>query len=68
MTPLLEPEIQDAMLDILPEDGPLALSIMAQLSANMLTSINGANVDDFIADLKSNLETYKAMDAKKAIN
>ena len=70
MTALIEPIIQDEILNILPNDGPLALALMAQLSANMLLSINGPSFDDFIADVRSNLNFYKELEAKnkKAAN
>lgn len=55
----IEPEIQDKILVILPNDGPLSLKLMAQLTANMIISINDANVTDFIADLHYNLAQYE---------
>lgn len=55
----IEPDIQEAILDALPNDGSLALKLMAQLIANMLLSIKDANVNNFINDLKLNLQLYE---------
>jgi len=54
----IEPEIQDAILDILPNDPAIALDVMAQLSANMLVSIP-ADLDKFIENLKIRFAAYK---------
>jgi hypothetical protein len=54
----IEPEIQEKILDILPEDGSLALRLVAQLAANMILSIEGATIGSFVAELKENLEQY----------
>lgn len=59
MADTVEPETQEKILDVLPEDGPLSLKIMAQLSANMILSIDNANIDDFIADLRKNMGEYQ---------
>ena len=59
MNHTIEPEIQDNILTILPNDGPTALKVMAQLSANMLISIKDANVNDFVTDLKLQLSLYE---------
>lgn len=53
------PDVQEKILDALPSDGLIALGVMSQLTANMIISINGANINDFIADLKSNLALYE---------
>lgn len=54
----IEPEIQDKILDILPNDPSIALDIMAQLSANMLVSIP-SDLDKFIENLKVKHAAYK---------
>lgn len=55
----LEPDIQEKILDILPNDGTLALKVMSQLTANMLISIKNANFVDYINNLKSDLALYE---------
>lgn len=55
----IEPECQDKILDILPDDGNLALKVMAQLSANMLLSIKGADLGLFIKDIQDNFAAYR---------
>lgn len=59
MMQTIEPDIQDAILTLLPNDGPTALTVMAQLTANMLISIDGANINDYIAELKTQLAGYE---------
>jgi len=60
MTPdTIEPYIQEAILDVLPNDGHKALDVMAQLTANMILSINNANIDDYIKNLKNHLASYE---------
>lgn len=59
MIKTIEPEIQDRVLDILPNDGKLALKVMAQLSANMLLSINGSDLGLFIKDIQDNFSAYR---------
>lgn len=55
----IEPDIQEKILDVLPSDGPLALKVMSQLTANIIISINGANVNEFIDTLKSDIALYE---------
>lgn len=55
----IEPDIQDKILNILPDDGTLALKLMSQLTANMLISIKNANYADFITNLKNDLALYE---------
>ena len=55
----IEPDIQDNILTILPDDGPLALKVINQLAANMIISIKDANINDFITELKSNIANYE---------
>jgi len=59
MPDTIEPDIQDAIVDILPNDGHKALEVMAQLTANMIISINNANIDDYIKNLKNHLASYE---------
>ncbi len=56
----IEPDIQEKILDALPADGPLALKVMAQLSANMLLEIKGADLGLFIKDIQDNHAAYRA--------
>jgi hypothetical protein len=56
--PTIEPEIQEQILNILPDDGPLALKIMCQLLANMIMSINHTKLGWVIAEIKTNLVNY----------
>ena len=55
----IEPDVQNKLLDILPEDGTLALKVINQLVANMIISIKDANINDFITELKSNIANYE---------
>lgn len=48
LTSTVEPDAQDSILDVLPRDGSVALEVMAQLSANMVTSIPEADLESFI--------------------
>lgn len=60
MTPItIEPDIQEAILDILPDNGPKALDVMAQLTANMIIKIKGANINDYVKNLKRHLALYE---------
>lgn len=59
MSKTIEPDIQDAILTILPNDPTLALKVMAQLTANMIISINNANINSYIEDLKLQLASYE---------
>jgi len=55
----IEPDIQEAILDILPDSGPRALDVMAQLTANMIIEIKGANINDYVENLKKHLALYE---------
>ena len=55
----IEPDIQSAILDILPNDGPLAIRLMCQLLANMILSIRADNIDDVINRIRSELAEYE---------
>lgn len=55
----IEPEIQEIILDALPSDGDRALEVMAQLTANMIISIKGANIITYIENLKHHLAQYE---------
>lgn len=60
MTPqTIEPAIQEAILDILPADGPKAIELICQLLANMILSIDKANINDTIALLKGHLAAHE---------
>lgn len=54
----IEPDIQDTILTALPGDGPLALEVMAQLSANMVLSIRGADLESFIERVRHHYISY----------
>lgn len=60
MNPTIEPGTQEEILKLLPDDGPEALKIMAQLIANMLLSIHGADLGLFIKDVQDNLAAYRS--------
>lgn len=55
----IEPDIQEAILDILPSDDDIAIRLVCQLLANMILSINGANINDAINEIKINLDEYQ---------
>ena len=56
---IIEPDIQEKILDILPDDGAKALNLMAQLTANMIISIDNANVKNYIESLHSHLASME---------
>ena len=55
----IEPDIQEAILDILPDDGLLAIRLMCQLLANMIISIRADNIDDVINHIRAELVSYE---------
>ena len=55
----IKPDIQNAILDILPDDGPLATRLMCQLLANMIISIGEDNIDDVINRIRLELASYE---------
>jgi hypothetical protein len=56
--PTIEPEIQEIILETLPDEGNTALEVMAQLSANMVLSIPGAKIDLFLNMVRAHYEAY----------
>lgn len=59
MNQTIEPDIQEAILAILPDDGPTAINLICQLLANMILSIDKANINDTIMLLKDHLAAYE---------
>jgi hypothetical protein len=59
INPAIEPDIQEEILHILPDPPKLALRVMAQLTGNMLVSINGPTFEEYVADLKAQYLIYK---------
>lgn len=55
----IEPRIQKAILDILPDDGTIAIEVMCQLMANMILSIDKINVNLVVELIKFNLDNYQ---------
>jgi hypothetical protein len=55
----IKPDIQEAILCLLPDEGDLALCIMAQLLANMILSIKDANAQAVVDLIWLNLNCYK---------
>lgn len=55
----IEPDIQEVILEALPEDGPLAMEVMCQLLANMILSIADASIDKTVERLKFHLADYE---------
>lgn len=64
--PLQNGPVQAAVLDCLPDDGPEALKIMAQLTANMILSINDLTLEEYIIELRIEHAAYVAAN-KRAI-
>jgi hypothetical protein len=67
-TPVIERDCQEAILDILPEDGGTALAVMAQLSANMIISILDASdekLELFIKALRAEHSAYAKLEEKE---
>jgi len=52
---IIEPEIQEIILDALPANSSRALEVIAQLTANMIISIKDANINNYIDLLKHHL-------------
>lgn len=51
----IQPEIQLAIIDILPDDGELALKIMCQMLANMILSVDDASRINTIKFVRTDL-------------
>lgn len=54
----IEPDTQQIILDALPNEGNIALEVMAQLSANMILSIPGMKLDLFLGMVRAHYEAY----------
>lgn len=59
MSMTIEPEIQEAILDILPGNGQKALLVIAQLAANMVLSIDGATIENFMLSVENYYRDYE---------
>lgn len=55
----IEPDIQEAILKVLPADGTLAMDLMCQLVANMILSIDEAHLHQTIERIKFHLAAYE---------
>ena len=55
----IEPDIQEAILDILPEDGQLATELMCQLLANMILSVPDTDINKISERIKAHLAAYE---------
>jgi len=56
---IIEPDIQEIILDILPSNGQLAMELMCQLTANMILSIPNSNINNVIERIKFYLAEYE---------
>jgi hypothetical protein len=59
----IEGDIQEIILQVLPDDGALALDVMAQLSANMIMSIKGADIESYVQNLRAQYSAYQRANA-----
>jgi hypothetical protein len=50
---------QEAIIDILPQDGNRAMELMCQLLANLTLSVDGFTIDKTINLLRENFKTYE---------
>ena len=57
----IKPEIQSAILELLPEDGPLAIELVCQLLANMVLSIDGATIPLTVKSLEQHFAEYEGI-------
>lgn len=55
----IEPAIQEAILDILPDNGNTAIELMCQLIANMILSIDNIDINLVTKLIKVNLDEYQ---------
>lgn len=58
--PTICPDIQEEIVNMLPDNGHTALKVMAQLCANMLLSIKDADLGLFIKDIQDNFALYRS--------
>jgi hypothetical protein len=59
---IIESNIQDIILQVLPADGPLAIELMCQLLANMILAIRGPSVEDVVTSIHKHLDFYNRTD------
>ena len=57
INPAIEPDIQEEILNLLPDPPEYALKLMAQLTGNILAG--HGDIDKYIADLKAQYLIYK---------
>ena len=57
INPAIEPDIQEEILNLLPDPPEYALKVMAQLTGNMLAGYG--DIEEYIADLKAQYLIYK---------
>ena len=55
----LEPDIQEKIITMLPEDGELAILVLAQLFANVVMSVNGMNINAAVDMIMVNWKSYE---------
>ena len=55
----IERDIQEAILKLLPANGPLAIELMCQLIANMILNIDEAHLHQTIERIKFHLAEYE---------
>lgn len=55
----IEPDIQEAILTMLPNDYNTSVSLMCQLLANIMLSGDGMSLDYVVAEIKANVAAYE---------
>lgn len=58
INPAIEPDIQEAIVDLLPDPPDYALVLLAQLTGNMLAG-NHMTFDEYVVNLKIQYLIYK---------
>lgn len=55
----IEPDIQEAILTMLPDDYKTSVRLMCQLLANIMLSGDGMSLDYVISEIKVNVAAYE---------
>lgn len=59
INPAIEPDIQEEIVNLLPDSLDTSLKLLAQLTGNMLVESKTMTIDAYIAELKSQYLIYK---------
>ena len=59
INPAIEPDIQEAIVDLLPASLETSLKLMAQLTGNMLAEADMMTFEEYVVNLKIQYLIYK---------